>query len=87
MGSGIFIVRYETPSSFIGLFNVTLANTNGTVLLNINNQNITATNLTANVYHISYSFSLGSYQYKWYSWGNGTSHLMNVSDTRNFIVS
>lgn len=74
--------------SGIGLFNVTLANTNGTVFLSVNNTNITATNLTTNVYNASYNFSSsGTYSYYWGSWGNGTSHLYNVSTTQSYTVN
>jgi hypothetical protein len=74
--------------SGMGLFNVTIQNTNGTVILEINNTNITATNLTANVYNASYNFtSNGTYAYKWHSWGNGTSHNYNVSATRSYTVN
>ena len=63
-----------------GWFNVTLSNANGTVILEIDNTNITATNLSLNVYNVSYNFiSNGTYSYKWYSWGNGTSHNPGVS--------
>jgi sporulation protein YlmC with PRC-barrel domain len=68
-------------------FNVTVENTNGTVLLEINNQNYTATNLTANVYNVSVSLTNGTYSYKWHSWGNGTSHLYNFSDTRSYTIN
>ncbi len=72
----------------IGLFNVTVENTNGTVLLEINNTNITATNLTANVYNASYNFTnSGVYPYRWHSWGNGTSHNYNKSDERSYTVN
>ena len=71
-----------------GLFNVTIENTNGTVLLEINNTNITATNLTANVYNASAEFTTnGTYAYRWHSWGNGTSHLYNVSETRYYTIN
>jgi len=74
--------------SGIGLFNVTVTNTNGTVLLEINNTNITATNLTANVYNATYNFtSSGAYSYKWISWGNGTSHLLNYSANRYYTIN
>ena len=74
--------------SGIGLFNVTLANTNGTVWLEINNTNITATNITANVYNASYSFTgNGTYSYKWHSWGNGGARNYNVSNTRSYFVN
>ncbi len=75
-------------NSGTGLFNVTLTNTNGTVLLEINNTNITATNLTANVYNASYNFTTnGTYSYQWHSWGNGTNHNQNISETRSYTVN
>jgi hypothetical protein len=70
------------------LFNVTLLNTNGTVLLEIDGNNITATNLTADVYNVSYDFtSAGTYTYRWHSWGNGTSNNYNVSTDRYYTVN
>ncbi len=75
-------------NSGTGYFNVTLANTNGTVLLEINNTNITATNLSANVYNVSYNFiTNGTYPYRWHSWGNGTTHLYNNSGDRSYSVN
>ena len=72
----------------IGLFNVTLFNTNGTVLLEINNTNITATNLTANVYNASYNFTnSGVYIYRWHSWGNGTNPGYNKSSDLSYFVN
>lgn len=71
-----------------GHFNVTLANTNGTVLLEINNTNVTATNLTSNVYNASYDFTKGgAYTYRWHSWGNGTLENYNVSGDRSYTVN
>ncbi|MFH1585225.1 MAG: LamG-like jellyroll fold domain-containing protein [archaeon] len=71
-----------------GLFNVTLLSTNGTVLLEINNTNYTATNVTASVYNASAVFSTnGTYTYRWHSWGNGTSHNYNVSGNRGYSVN
>ena len=70
-----------------GWFNVTIANTNGTVLLEINNTNITATNLTGSVYNASHSFtSNGTYSYRWHAWGSGASGLYNVSATQSYTV-
>jgi hypothetical protein len=75
-------------NSGTGLFNVTVLNTNGTVLLEINGANITATNLSANVYNASYNFTTnGTYSYKWHSWGNGSTHNHNVSSIRNYTVN
>ncbi len=74
--------------SGIGLFNVTVTSTNGTVLLEINNTNITATNLTASVYNVSYNFTgNGTYTYRWHSWGNGTAKNYNVSVTRSYTIN
>ncbi|MFH1290057.1 MAG: LamG domain-containing protein, partial [Nanoarchaeota archaeon] len=74
--------------SGVGEFNVTVQNTNGTVLLEINGENVTATNLTASVYNVSYTFSSsGSYTYRWHSWGNGTSENYNVSADRTYTVN
>ncbi|MCK5450105.1 DUF285 domain-containing protein [Candidatus Pacearchaeota archaeon] len=71
-----------------GHFNVTVENTNGTVLLEINGNNITATNLSFNIYNVSHTFSSGgTYPYKWHSWGNGTSEKYNVSEERNYIIN
>lgn len=69
-------------------FNVTVLNTNGTVILEINNTNISAKNLTANTYNASYYFSShGTYIYKWYSYGNGSSKLLNYSSMRYYTVN
>lgn len=71
-----------------GHFNVTVTSTNGTVLLEIDGHNITATNLTANEYNASYTFtSAGTYTYRWHSWGNGTNHNYNVSVDRSYTVN
>jgi len=74
--------------SGIGLFNVTMTNTNGTVWLEINNTNITATNLTENVYNVSYDFtSSGTYGYRWHAYGNGTNNDFNSSELRYYTIS
>jgi hypothetical protein len=73
--------------SGIGIFNVTVINTNGTVILEIDGTNITATNLSTNVYNSSYTFSSpGVYPYRWHSWGNGTSANYNVSNEQSYAV-
>ena len=70
-----------------GRFNVTLLNTNGTVLLYINGTNYTASNSTSNVYNTSAPFVTGgSYDYYWISWGNGTLHKYNQSSLRSYYV-
>ncbi|MDP1729284.1 MAG: right-handed parallel beta-helix repeat-containing protein, partial [archaeon] len=75
-------------SSGVGLFNVTVENTNGTVILEINGLNITAENLTSNVYNISYNFaSAGTYSYRWLAYGNGTFNQFNSSETRYYLIN
>ena len=88
----IFSNYYDNNATLVnsgtGIFNVTVTNTNGTVILEINNTNITATNLTANVYNASYAFTTnGTYSYHWDSWGNGTSHLYNTSAIISYSVN
>lgn len=70
-----------------GLFNVTISNSNGTVLLEINNTNITAGNYS-NIYSAAYNFSnSGTYAYKWHSWGNGTNRNYNSSKILYYAVN
>ena len=74
----------------LGLFNVTVTNTNGTVLLEINGVNVTATNKSGDpaVFNATYTFSsAGVYPYKWHSWGNGSSHNYNKSIERSYTVN
>ncbi len=74
-------------------FNVTVESTNGTVLLEIDDgggskNNYTAINLTANVYNVSVSMtSGGTYDYVWHSWGNGSQHNYNISNTQYYTVN
>lgn len=71
-----------------GNFNITVVRTNGTVLLEIDGVNITATNLSATVYNASHTFSSsGDYAYRWHSWGNGTSEHYNVSNDYSYTVN
>ena len=75
-------------SNGIGSINVSVNSTNGTVILNINHTTIQATNLSANLYNVSYNFlSSGVYEYNWTSYGNGTSHLVNTSLSRFYTVN
>ena len=87
----IFSDYWDDNATLIGngiaLFNVTVENTNGTVLLQINNTNYTAQNLTSNVYNVSVSLTNGTYSYYWGSWGNGTGHNYNSSGTRSYTVN
>ena len=83
---------YDNNATFvgtgIGYFNVTINNTNGTVWLSINNTNIYATNLSSNIYNVSYNFSSeGIYEYYWTSYTNGTSNLRGSSEIRYYTVN
>lgn len=70
------------------LFNVTVENTNGTVFLDINGRNYTAKNLTRNRYNVTVTLSSsGTYDYYWSSFGNGTSHLFNISPVMSYTVN
>gem|GEM_PF-3315890 len=72
----------------VGHFNVTVNNTNGTVLLEINNTNITATNLTTIKFNTSYAFiTNNTYTYKWHAWGSGPDNNYNASDTKYYFVN
>jgi hypothetical protein len=75
-----------------GKFNVTLLNTNGTVILNINGQAVFARNLTGNfsthIFNASYYFSTnGTYEYYWSSFSNGTSKMHAVSTVQYYTVN
>ena len=76
--------------SGVGKFNVTLANTNGTVLLTFNNVNYTASNSSGNTTTFNAtvpSISAGTYNYYWVSYGNGTNHNLNTSIMRSYTVN
>ena len=74
-------------NSGIGHFNVTMDNTNGTVILHINSQNILATNLIGNIYNASYNFiNNGTYPYYWSAYGNGSNTNLNVSSNYSYVV-
>jgi len=74
-------------------FNVTVTHTNNTVLLEIDDgggskANYTTHNSSGDVYNVSVSMtSAGTYDYKFFSWGNGTNALYNYSETRYYTVN
>lgn len=75
-------------NSGIGIFNISILNTNGNVILEISGANYTATNLGNNIYQTSINFfSNGTYFYKWHSWGNGPSNNYNSSETKSYFIS
>ncbi|HVY01212.1 MAG TPA: LamG-like jellyroll fold domain-containing protein [Candidatus Nanoarchaeia archaeon] len=68
-------------------FNVTLANTNGTVKFYFNGVNYTAPNVTSTVYFMNLTISSsGDYTYYWISWSNSSLKNMNISVTRTYSV-
>lgn len=88
----IFTVYYDDNASLqgsgTGHFNVTVANTNGTVILHINGTNIYATNRSADNYNVSFVFTHGgNYMYNWTAYGNGTSHNINISNNFWYTVN
>ena len=88
----VFSSYYDNNASLTGsgiaLFNVTMLSTNGSVFLEINGTNYTATNLTANVYNTSVNFTIsGTWNYYWGAWGNGSSANYNTSVVRSYTVN
>jgi hypothetical protein len=74
-------------NSGLGNFYVNANTTNTTIILEINNINITAVNVS-NRYYANYTFTSGGiYTYKWWSYGSGSSKLINVSQTFNYAIS
>ncbi|MEM0465412.1 MAG: right-handed parallel beta-helix repeat-containing protein, partial [Candidatus Pacearchaeota archaeon] len=72
----------------LAMFNVTVANTNGTVILNINNTNFTASNLSGNIFNVSVEgLSNGTYSYYWISFGNDSNENLNISEIRSYTVN
>ncbi len=68
-------------------FNVSVTSTNGTVLLEVNGTNYTASNLMGDVYNVSVFLVAGSYVYRWHSWGDGVDENYNVSVDRDYVVN
>lgn len=74
----------------IGHFNITVTSTNGTVWLEIDGENITATNYSSapTIFNASHNFTTsGVYPYRWHSWGNGTNENYNGSIERSYTVN
>ncbi len=68
-----------------GIFNVTVINTNGTVLLEINNTNYSAS-LNSGKYIASVYLVNRTYNYRWISFGNGFAHNINSSTIMSYTV-
>ncbi len=69
------------------LFNVSIETTNGTVLLEINSTNYTATNLISNIYNASVFLTQGTYDYRWHAYGDGYDNNYNVSENQTYVVN
>ncbi len=66
-------------------FNVTVEDTNGTVLLSIGGTNITASS-SGSIYHVELNLTNGTYPYYWIAYGNGSIATQNISETRYYVV-
>lgn len=67
-------------------FDVMVADSNGTVYLNINNSNYSATDLGNDNYEVDLNLSVGDYQYYWFSYGNDSYEEFDSSEVKNFSV-
>ncbi|MFA5953612.1 MAG: hypothetical protein WC812_03395, partial [Candidatus Pacearchaeota archaeon] len=69
--------------------NSTIVNTNGTVWLEFNGVNYSATNLSVNNFgvYLTNGLSAGSYSYIWWAYGNGTNNNLNSSQSRDYYVN
>jgi hypothetical protein len=74
-------------NSGIGYFNVTVYNTNGTVILHINGTDIEATNRSLSYYNVSISLTAGVYSYNWTAYGKGATPYLNTSNIRSYSVN
>ena len=52
----------------IASFSLTVENTNGTIYLNINNRNYSASKTEGNIYSVNVNLNPGTYTYSWYSY-------------------
>jgi hypothetical protein len=74
----------------IGYFNTTVTSTNGTVILTFNNVNYTASNNSGDETRFNVTASIsqgGTFSYNWSSYGNGTSHNYNISNTQRYTIN
>ncbi len=67
-------------------FNVTVADSNGTVYLNIDNTNHLTTGLGSDVHEVKLNLSGGEYEYYWFSYGNDSYEKYGASEVMNFSV-
>ena len=87
-------ITYITPpnnsnysSTTVYRFNSTIINTNGTVGMQFNGTNYTASNLSS-VFNASVSnLAAGTYNYYWWARGNGTDISLNITPTMSYTVA
>lgn len=69
------------------VINATVINTNGTVYLQFNGFNYTATNLSSSSFTVNISLAqAGLYIYKWYAYGTGVNATLAFSNTFSYYV-
>lgn len=69
-------------------FNVTVNNTNATVLLEINGANYTMSNLSSSLFNKTLTNLINdTFSYRYHAWGNGTSHNYNQSSLRYYTIN
>jgi PGF-pre-PGF domain-containing protein len=72
------------------MINVTVSDTNGTVILNLGGQDFTATNNSGDATRFNVSLFAGSggiYTYYWKAYGNGINHNYNSSGNRKYTIN
>lgn len=60
-------------------FNSSITSTNGTIVLEFNNANYTSSNFSSVFNSSVFNLPVGTYPYRWFGWGNGTSHNYNTT--------
>jgi len=72
---------------FLWGFNATIINTNGTVGLDFNGTNYTASNVSE-VFNVTIQdLGAGDYSYYWWAYGNGTSGYYNTSEVQYYTIA
>ena len=67
-------------------FQVEVDSTNGTVYLEIDNSNETATNVYGDVYQVNLTLGVGIYSYSWWAYG-ALGGGLNQSEEKNYVVN
>ncbi|MFH1787273.1 MAG: hypothetical protein ABH811_00555, partial [archaeon] len=69
-------------------FNTTIADTNGTVWIQFDGSNRTATNLSTDIYNwTKRDLSAGVHSYNWGAYGSGTDHNLNTSLIYDYTIN